>query len=207
MTLCAWAVAGDGVPVGARREAAARGVEHGVQAAAQFWRAGEFRRAQAYLALVEPDLARGTEVQHRRWITIAARVARSQGDSTRERRYLRELVEYPGAWPSGLCQGCHADPANPRAVPLLDLSAWWAMERYVALLRLSKTARAERDEARALLAFNPSDAAVRLRLAAAQRALGEEAAALATLKTLPWLKFPDRTGPIPRDIHPYPDPL
>jgi hypothetical protein len=181
-----------------RRDLEKRAVENAILAAADFYRAGDAERAWAYLAVAKPDLKRGSERDRRRWVS-------KRGKRADEARYLRELVEYPASWPSGLCQGCHANPDAPRETPLLDLRGWWPIERYVALLRSGKGAAAEEaKEARAVLEFNPDDRAAQLRLHCALRALGRDKEAEALLRRVPWLKFDARTGVAPIEIRAFP---
>jgi tetratricopeptide (TPR) repeat protein len=175
-----------------------------IQTATGYLNAGDYPRAQEFLNHFRRDFARFSERDRRRWLAVSARLARLTGDAVSERKHLTELVQYPGMWAMLSCQTCHANPADPKRLPLLDVRDWWPGVRYGALLRQSGEAESVRDQLRERLRKYPNDNGARLRLAYVLRALGKQAEADDTLRYFPWAKFPERTGVEPVRIGAYP---
>jgi Tfp pilus assembly protein PilF len=175
-----------------------------IQTATGYMTAGDYPRAQEFLNSFRRDFARFGERDRRRWLAVSARLSRLTGDAVSERKYITELVQYPGMWAMPSCQTCHANPSDPKKLPLLDVRDWWPGVRYAALLKQSGEAESTRDQLRERLRKYPNDNGARLRLAYLQKALGKQAEADDTLRYFPWAKFPERTGVEPVGIAAYP---
>lgn len=175
-----------------------------IQTATGYLMSGDYPRAQEFLNSFRRDFARFGERDQRRWLAVSARLSRLTGDTVGERKYITELVQYPGMWAMPSCQTCHANPSDPKKVPLLDVRDWWPGIRYAALLKQSGEAESTRDQLRERLRKYPNDNGARLRLSYLLKALGKQAEADDTLRYFPWAKFPERTGTEPVGIAAYP---
>jgi hypothetical protein len=175
-----------------------------IQAARGYLAAGDFARTAEFLELFKRDFVRFGERDRRRWLAVSARLAQLTGDTATERKYITQLVEYPGMWPMPSCQKCHANPSVPKTMPLLDVRNWWPGERYAALLKQSGEAETTRERLRERLRKYPNDNAARMQLVYTLKALGKQAEADDVLRYFPWAKFPERTGVEPVGIGVYP---
>lgn len=160
--------------------------------AMRFLLAGKYASARHVLQSVDqPD--RLSEIPRRRYLQLWARLEQLEGRRPAERVYVEKLVNFAAAWPSANCQSCHANPQKyGTEVTTIDMQHWWVGDRFAAILKADGDAVRVREEAAARLKTNPNDAAARLRLAYALRALDQQAASTAELRTLPWTQWPDR---------------
>lgn len=165
--------------------------------------AADFEAVRAHLAAAgDPDQM--NEREKRRCQSILARLARLEGDSAQERIYIDQLVDHLPHWPKPMCQSCHATLAEPDKLTHLNISDLWFGDRFVALLREQGDAERVRAESESRLARRSEDARARIRLGYALRALGQEEAAIAAFKALPWADFPDREVHKPRMMSTFP---
>jgi hypothetical protein len=175
-----------------------------VETARGYLEAGDLVRSREFLAYFQRDYLRFGERDQRRWLALSVRLARLDGDTKTERKLLEQLVEYPSMWPMQTCRECHANPAAPKSLALLDVRKWWAGERYAELLKQSGEAAALRDKLAARLKAYPDDAAVRLQLVYVLQALGKPDEADDLLRLFPWATFPERSGPKAVNVRAYP---
>ncbi|MBZ0153078.1 MAG: hypothetical protein K8J09_16265, partial [Planctomycetes bacterium] len=150
------------------------------------------------------DVDGANERDKRRAYALRARIAELRGDAAAERRAIEDIVDHLYLWPMRRCRECHSSTKTPAVVTGLPLRESWIGDRYVRLLQQNGDAEAVRARSAATLAKDPQDDDARIHLAFALRALGRSADADEVLRALPWVVFPDRDLPKPRQFMTYP---
>ncbi|MBL8733074.1 MAG: tetratricopeptide repeat protein [Planctomycetes bacterium] len=150
------------------------------------------------------DIDGANERDKRRAYALRARIAELRGDAANERRAIEDIVDHLYLWPMKRCRECHSSTKTPELVTGLPLRESWIGDRYVRLLQQNGDAEAVRARAVATLAEDPQDDDARIHLAFALLALGRSADADELLRALPWVVFPDRELPKPRQFSTYP---
>lgn len=150
------------------------------------------------------DLATINPREQRRAIAIRARVAQLRGDGVGERERLEELIDHLPYWPTEKCQSCHNVPSDPTAMTYVPVQQLWFGERYVELLRERGEAEKLKREAMEWLAKEPEEVRATLRLAFAERALGNGERWEELLRTIPWVQGSDGELKKPRMMTAFP---
>lgn len=144
------------------------------------------------------------EREKRRIYSIRARIAQLEGNEQEEREYINKLVDHLYLWSKPICQSCHSNPADNKAIPQMPITNLWFGERYVELLRKQGDAKKIREEAEAKLKSSPGNEKARIQLAFALLALKNDAEAEKQFRMLPWAAFTDRDLRKPRMMTTFP---
>jgi tetratricopeptide (TPR) repeat protein len=168
-----------------------------------FLNEGEFSAAHAELARIANLDKVNTRDQRRYW-AIKARLGQLEGDIQEERRAIEKIMHELGHWSSKDCQSCHDDPKAKGVLPLLDVRNFWFARRFVELMQASGDAEQVRQQAEIRLKANASDDDARIFLAFALLAMGKPVEAEQRLREIPWVAFPERTGPTTRMMFAWP---
>jgi hypothetical protein len=144
------------------------------------------------------------EREKRRILSIRARIAQLEGDDKTEREQVNQLVDHLFLWTKPVCQSCHSNPQDPKAMTSMPITNLWFGERYVELLRKQGDAEQIRKTAEVKLQASPTDEKARIRLAFALLALKQDAEAEKQFRMLPWAAFPDRDLKKPRMMTTFP---
>jgi hypothetical protein len=163
----------------------------------------DLKQARATLdGLGDPDAL--NEREKRRVDSIRARIAQLEGKAAEERACVERLVDHLYLWPKQMCQTCHNNVQEPKAMTGLPVTNLWFGERFVELLREKGDAGQVKAAAEKALAAAPGSEKARVRLGFALRALGQDADAEAEFRKLPWAEFPDRQLKKPRMMTAFP---
>lgn len=169
-----------------------------------YLRASDLPAARDYLGRIK-EADRMDDRERRRYHALMARIAQLEQKPNEEQPHLEWMLTHQAEWASSRCQQCHDNREQyGDAITSFPLTEWWVGERYTAVLRDTGRAGDVGRLARQTLAAAPDDVNARLRLAYAQRALGETADSEQTLRALPWAAFPDRPYLAPRDLIQFP---
>jgi hypothetical protein len=166
--------------------------------------AGDIPGAKQVMSrVIEPEFL--DERSRRRYLAMWARIYQLEGDRKKERIFVAKLVDYAGHWRSDACQTCHENTEKyGDDVTSLDVTNWWAGQRFVEILRRDGDARKVRAAAEARMKSHPDEEGPILRRAYALRAEGRTAEAEAELRKLSWAAFPDRPYKEPIDLIIFP---
>lgn len=163
----------------------------------------QLSEAKATLAKL-PPMERINEREKRRIHSIRARIAQLENQVAEEREEINHLVDHLYLWPKPICQSCHSNPTDPKAIPQMPITNLWFGERFVELLRQQGDADKVKRQAEEKLAKSPADEKARIRLAFALMALNQEKEAEKAFRDLPWAAFPDRDLKKPRMMTTFP---
>ena len=150
------------------------------------------------------DLEEINEREKRRVHSIRARISQLEGNLSEERGHINKLVDHLHLWTKPMCQTCHSNPSEPKAMTGMPLTNLWFGERYVELLRKQGDAEKIRSESEAKLKTSPDDEKARIRLAFALKALGKDSEAESHFRIISWAEFPDRQLPKARMMTTFP---
>jgi len=143
--------------------------------------------------------------ERRRYHSLMARIAQLEQKPAEEQTHLEWMIGHQAEWATPRCQQCHDNRERyGDVVTSFPLTDWWVAERYAAVLRETGRADDIGRLARQSLTASPDNVEARLRLAFAQRALGQDADSEQPLRALPWAAFPDRPYCTPRDLIQFP---
>ena len=169
-----------------------------------YMRASDLPAAREYLSRLK-DTDRMDDRERRRYHSLMARIAQLEQKPGEEQTHLEWMIGHQAEWSTPRCQQCHDNRERyGDVVTSFPLTDWWVAERYAAVLRETGRADDIGRLARQSLTASPDNVEARLRLAFAQRALGQNADSEQTLRALPWAAFPDRPYRTPRDLIQFP---
>lgn len=164
---------------------------------------GNFPATRTELARID-DLSQLNTRDQRRYWSIKARLGQLEGNIADERNAIEKIMHELAHWPSKDCQSCHDDQKQKGILPLLDVRNFWFAKRYVELMQIQGDAESVKTAAARKLAAAPRDDEARIFLAHALQALGKNTEAEQLLKEIPWVAFPERTGPSARMMVAWP---
>ncbi|MFO0938281.1 MAG: hypothetical protein U0798_17385 [Gemmataceae bacterium] len=163
----------------------------------------EFEQAKKTLSTLS-ETEEINEREKRRILSIRARIAQLEGNEKAEREHVNQLIDHLYLWTKPVCQSCHSNMQDPKAMTEMPITNLWFGERFVELMRKQGDAEVVRKAAEAKLKNTPTDEKARIRLAFALKALNQDDEAEKQFRTLPWASFPDRTLKKPRMMTTFP---